>query len=166
MINACHCDPFFCRFQDRESLRQKLEAELVAMGTRDEQLNSPCNFIEGVINFHVPPNNGAIAPTVPTFMVTGGCTLVKGKAMAVRMSFRSMMCCVSLQNDKHTFWYHGEDVGWSLNMMREGLTPHVLTSHLVKHIAAHKAPTDIVPLKQRWPIDLTGRRFSLPAVKC
>ena len=86
--------------------------------------------------------------------------------MAVRMSFRSLMCCVSLQSNKHTFWYHGEDVGWSLNLMQAGYTPYVLTDLLVKHIAAHKAPTDLVPLKQRWPIDLTGRRFSLPAFKC
>jgi len=126
-------------------------------------INFPCKYLDGVINFHLQP---LPHPQLTTPFVAGGCTLVRGAAMDVRTSHMSLKCSVSLGPREHCFTYHGEDVGWGFNFMRHGYHPHVLTQHVVTHLAAHKAPTNLVPLPEVWPVNLTGRSVALPLKIC
>lgn len=120
--------------------------------------------LKAVVNYHLRKEEALSAPSV---FITGGCTLIRGTAMAVRTSMAVMRCEARLsEKQQHCFKFHGEDVGWGFNLLRQGIVPHVLTQHLVVHLAAHKAPTDLVPLYDEWPLNLTGRVLAVPLDKC
>lgn len=145
------------------AVQQTLGTSSAAAPEPEKAVDFPCNYLDGVINFHL---QNLSQPQVATAFVAGGCTLVRGAAMDVRTSHMTMTCAVSLGSRQHCFWYHGEDVGWGFNFMRHGYHPHVLTQHVVTHLAAHKAPTNLVPLPDQWPVNLTGRSISLPLQLC